>query len=70
MNQKDVQNFIEVMKAIGEEWTPEDVQEKYGDLTIEEALAARKNGLNPFYEFVENVVMKDVERMKKGQKRG
>lgn len=63
MNQRDVELFIEVMKSIGDDWSPEQVMEKYGHLTLREAVEARKNALNPFFEYVENVIAKDLEDM-------
>ena len=31
MNKKDIEVFIEEMKTIGDEWTPEQVEDVYGN---------------------------------------
>ena len=51
------------MKAIEEDWTPEEVEEEYGGLTLRQALDKRLNKIQTFYDFVEEVVVKDWERM-------
>ena len=35
MKKKDVAVFIEEMEAIGDDWTPEQVEDVYGDSTLE-----------------------------------
>lgn len=37
MKKIDVATFIEEMEAIGDEWTPEQVENVYGDSSLEEA---------------------------------
>ena len=61
MTKKEIDQFIEIMKEVCEEWTPEQVEERYGDLTLRQALDKRLHALDTFYEFVEEVVVKDLE---------
>ena len=64
MTQKEINQFIEIMKEICDNrWTPERVEEEYGDLTLREALDKRLSKINTFYNFVEEVVVKDLEAM-------
>lgn len=63
MTKQEIEQFIEIMKEVCEDWTPEEVQEKYGDLTLKEAVYQRLYGPKPFFEFVEEVVVKDLEAM-------
>ena len=61
MTKTEIDMFISIMKEIYEDWTPEEVQEKYGDLTLEEAVHKRLKAPQPFFDFVEEVVVKDLE---------
>ena len=64
MTKKDIDNFIQIMKEICEDWTPEEVEEEYGDCaTLREALDRRLNKINTFYDFVEEVVRPEAEAM-------
>ena len=56
MKKKDVAVFIEEMEAIGDDWTPEQVEDVYGDSTLEEALADRKSALGTFFDIVGKVI--------------
>lgn len=56
MKKKDVAVFIEEMEAIGDDWTPEQVEEVYGDSTLEEALADRKSALGTFFNIIGKVI--------------
>ena len=55
MNKKDIEVFIEEMKTIGEEWTPEQVEDVYGNSTLDEALSDRKSSLGSFFDIIERV---------------
>lgn len=55
MNKKDIEVFIEEMKTIGDEWTPEQVEDVYGNSTLDEALADRKSSLGSFFDIIERV---------------
>jgi len=63
MTKKEIDQFIAIMKEVCEDWTPEEVEETYGGLTLREALDRRLYGPKPFFEFVEEVVVKDLEDM-------
>ena len=56
MKKKDIATFIEEMEAIGDEWTPEQVEDVYGDSTLDEALADRKSALNTFFDIIGKVI--------------
>ena len=55
MNKKDIEVCIEEMKTIGDEWTPEQVEDVYGNSTLDEALADRKSSLGSFFDIIERV---------------
>ena len=59
MKKKDVTTFIEEMKAIGDEWTPEQVENVYGNSTLDEALADRKSSLGAFFDIIGKVINRD-----------
>ena len=64
MTKKDIEHFIEIMKEICEDWTPEEVEEEYGDCaTLRQALDRRLNKINTFYEFVDEVVKPEAEAL-------
>lgn len=56
MKKKEVSTFIEEMQSIGDEWTPEQVEEVYGDSSLEEALADRKSSINMFFDIIGQVI--------------
>lgn len=58
MKKKDVAVFIEEMELIGDEWTPEQVEDVYGESTLEEALADRKSALGTFFDIIGKVINK------------
>ena len=51
MKKKDITVFIEEMEEIGDEWTPEQVEDAYGDSTLEEIFIYEMEVLG--YEFGE-----------------
>jgi len=59
MNKTEINTFIEEMEAIGDEWTPEQVEDVYGDSTLEEALSDRKSALNTFFGIIGKVINKN-----------
>lgn len=64
MTRKEISQFIEIMKAICEDWTPDRVEEEYGDCaTLRDALDKRLNKIQAFYDYVEEVVKPDTERL-------
>ena len=56
MKKKDINTFIEEMEAIGDEWTPEQVENVYGNSTLEEALADRKAAVGIFLNIIGKVI--------------
>lgn len=61
MTKEEINNFILIMKEICEDWTPERVEEEYGDCaTLREALDKRLSKMNTFWNFVEEVVKPDL----------
>lgn len=56
MKNKEIDIFIEEMQLIGDEWTPEQVENVYGKKTLEEALVDRKSVLGTFFGCVEKVL--------------
>ena len=64
MTKTEVRQFIEIMEAIRENWTPEKVEEEYGDCaTLKEAIDKRLGKINAFYDFVEEEIRPDAERL-------
>jgi len=58
MKKQDIAEFIEEMEAIGDIWTPEEVENVYSDSTLDEALADRKSS----HEFVFDIIGKVINR--------
>lgn len=56
MKKNEVATFIEEMESIGDEWTPEQVEDVYGEVSLEEALADRKSLLGTFFDIVGKVI--------------
>lgn len=46
MTKTEIETFIETMGSIGDEWTPAQVRDVYGDSTLEDALAERQGMVN------------------------
>lgn len=59
MKKKDIDAFIEEMESIGDEWTPEQVEDVYGDLSLDEALADRKSSVGTFFDIIHKVINND-----------
>ena len=59
MNKNDIRTFIEEMEAIGDEWTPEQVEDVYGDSTLDEALGDRKSSIGTFFDIIGKVINRD-----------
>lgn len=57
MTDIEISTFIETMEEIGDtEWTPESVQEEYGDMTLAEALADRKSIISQFGDIIGTIL--------------
>lgn len=63
MTKEEINEFIRIMKEIQEDWTPEEVEGEYKDLTLREALEKRLSKMNTFWNFVEEVVKPDLVQM-------
>lgn len=64
MKKGDIDAFIRIMKEVCIDYTPEQVEEEYGDCsTLREALDKRLSKINTFYEFVEEVVKPEAEAL-------
>ena len=59
MKKKEISTYIEEMETIGDEWTPEQVEEVYGDSSLEEALSDRKASLSKFFDIIGKVINRD-----------
>lgn len=59
MKKKDIDAFIEEMEYIGDEWTPEQAEDVYGDSTLEEALEDRKSSVEAFFDIIGTVLNRD-----------
>lgn len=42
MTDREIHEFIEVVGEFGDEWTYEQVKDVYGDMSLKDALTARK----------------------------
>lgn len=59
MKKQDVAEFIEEMESLGDIWTPEQVEDVYGDSTLDKALADRKSSLGSFFDIIGKVINSD-----------
>ena len=59
MRKKDVDTFIAKMEAIGHDWPPEQVEDVYGDSSLEEALDDRKATIGTFFDIIGKVINRD-----------
>ena len=56
MTKAEIATFIERMEDIGDVWTEEQVQDVYGDKTLQEALDDRQASINAFGDIVNTVI--------------
>lgn len=56
MKKSDIDAFIEEMEAIGDKWTPEQVEDVYGNSSLDDALADRKASLGIFFDIIGKVI--------------
>ena len=56
MKKTEVNEFIEQMGAIGDEWTEEQVEDVYGKHSLEEALEDRKSSVGKMFDIIETVL--------------
>ena len=69
MTKQEISLFIEIMKtAVGEEWTPEEVEEKYGGCeTLREAVARCINAGQSAIGYLEEMVKEDLAKLEQKQ---
>lgn len=58
MNKSEINQFIEEMEEIGDEWTPEEVESVYGEKSLEEAINDRKGSVGIFFDIIGKVINK------------
>lgn len=58
MDKNEINEFIEEMESIGDEWTPEEVENVYGDKSLEEALSDRKAAVGTFMDIMGKIINK------------
>ena len=56
MTRSEIDIFIEEMEEIGDEWTPEEVENVYGDSTLEEALKDRRTSMGMLFDIIGKVI--------------
>ena len=56
MNDIEINEFIEQMQEIGDEWTVEQVKDVYGDRSLEEALQDRKSSVGMFMDNIAKII--------------
>ena len=56
MTRSEIDIFIEEMEEIGDEWTPEEVENVYGDSTLEEALEDRRSSMGMLFDIIGKVI--------------
>lgn len=58
MTKTETRTFIETMSEVGDEWTPEQVEEIYGDMTLDEALSSRQSQVSTFLDALGRAIVK------------
>lgn len=56
MTKTEINTFIETMEEIGDIWTPEQVEDVYGDKTLDEALIDRKSACNKLGDIISTII--------------
>ena len=56
MTKAEIATFIETMEEFGDNWTEEQVEDVYGNRTLEEALADRKSATAKFADIIGKVL--------------
>ena len=52
MRRNEADYFIEELRTIGDEWTPEQVMEAYGDTPLVEAIRSRKRDVANYFNMI------------------
>lgn len=58
MTRTEINTFIETMSEIGDEWTPDQVEEIYGDMPLDEALSSRQAQVSSFLNVLGQAIAK------------
>lgn len=56
MKESDISTFIEELESIGDIWTPEQVEEVYGNFSLRDALADRKSSYGTFFNIIAKII--------------
>lgn len=56
MTKTEINTFIETMEEIGDIWTPEQVEDVYGDKTLDEALIDRKSACDKLGDIISIII--------------
>ena len=56
MKKSEIAEFIETMEEIGDNWTEEQVEDVYGDISLKEALADRKASVGKMIDIIGEVI--------------
>ena len=58
MKRSEIAEFIESMEEIGDNWTEEQVEDVYGDMSLIEALADRKASVGRMIDIIGKIINK------------
>lgn len=58
MTRTEINTFIETMSEIGDEWTPDQVEEIYGDMPLDEVLSSRQAQVSSFLNALGQAIAK------------
>ncbi|MBO6175827.1 MAG: hypothetical protein J6O19_11725 [Lachnospira sp.] len=58
MKRSEIVEFIESMEEIGDNWTEEQVEDVYGDMSLKEALADRKDSVGRMIDIIGKIINK------------
>ena len=56
MTKTEINTFIETMEEIGDIWTPEQVEDIYGDKTLDETLMDRKSACDKLGDIISTII--------------
>lgn len=56
MKKDEIGTFIEQMEEIGDNWTAEEVEDVYGEKSLEEALIDRKSNIGSLMNIIGKVI--------------
>ena len=56
MKKSEIAEFIDTMEEIGDNWTEEQVEDVYGDISLKEALADRKASVGKMIDIIGKVI--------------